>query len=226
MGDLDSAMMRGIMSDVKRESEAEVIRTPDSRTPPEADAREAIRSGRTRPLSPYRRRNTPGQGALWRPRETYHAPAPVLGGYPDGFLAWAARLLACRRPELLHICSGGLPQGEGLRIDLRPDARPDVLADGRALPFATASFPAALLDPPYSVEYAQDLYGTDYPRPSHLLAEAARVVQPCGRIGILHFLVPSCPPGCSLLEIRGVTTGMGYRIRALTIYQKHQEGLW
>ncbi len=99
------------------------------------------------------------------------------------------------------------------------------MADGRALPFPDAEFAAVLIDPPYTVEYAWDLYGTDYPRPSHLLAEASRVVRPCGRIGILHFLVPMPPPACRLDLVRGVTTGCGYRIRAFTVFQREQEGL-
>jgi ubiquinone/menaquinone biosynthesis C-methylase UbiE len=84
-----------------------------------------------------------------------------------------------------------------------------------------------LIDPPYSVEYAESLYGTDYPRPSHLLKEAARVVVPGGRVGILHFLVPFAPKGSGLefVAVRGVTTGLGYRIRAWTLFARQQANL-
>lgn len=84
-----------------------------------------------------------------------------------------------------------------------------------------------LLDPPYSVEYARELYGTDYPRPSHLLAEAARVVRPGGCVGFLHFLVPK--PGSPLLTIErvwGVTQGCGYRIRAFTVLRRRSADLF
>jgi hypothetical protein len=114
----------------------------------------------------------------------------------------------------------------GVRVDLRPAARPDVLADGRRLPFIDAIFDGVLIDPPYSVEYAESLYGVAYPRPSHLLAEASRVCRPGGRIGMLHYLVCVPPPMCRLLSVVGVTQGLGYRIRAWTLYERGQAGLF
>lgn len=171
---------------------------------------------------------SPRRPAVWAAVETMHSPTPVYGAFPVRFLPWALRLLRAQPSEVLHVCSGALTAEDvrgGTRVDIRPEARPDVVADGRALPFADASFRAVLIDPPYSVEYARDLYGTEYPRPSHLLREAARVVSPCGRIGMLHFLVPSPPPGCRIVAVRGVTQGCGYRIRALTIYEREQDGL-
>lgn len=173
-------------------------------------------------------RRGPRRPAVWSAVETLHSPTPVYGAFPVRFLPWAVKLLRARPSEVLHVCSGALTADDvlgGVRVDIRPEARPDVVADGRALPFADGSFRAALIDPPYSVEYARDLYGTEYPRPSHLLREAARVVAPCGRIGMLHFLVPSPPPGCRIVDVRGVTQGCGYRIRALTIYERAQEEL-
>ena len=150
----------------------------------------------------------------------------VWGALPKGFVAWAVPQLQCSPREVLHVCSGMLPPGTGrARVDLRAECQPDVVADGRKLPFADQSFEGVLIDPPYSVEYARDLYGTDYPRPSHLLAEATRVTKPNGRIGIVHFLVPMPPPGAKLETVRGITTGCGYRIRALTIFVKEQPRL-
>lgn len=108
---------------------------------------------------------------------------------------------------------------------MRAAAAPDVLADGRALPFRSNSFAAVLLDPPYSVEYAEALYGVEYPRPSHLLAEASRVVRHGGAIGFLHYLVPRPPAGCSMESVVGVTQGCGYRIRAWTVFRKDQRSL-
>lgn len=164
--------------------------------------------------------------ALWAQSEAYDAPAPVFGAYPKGFVAWAARLLTSPPGEVLHVCSGMLtPDDGGVRVDLRQEARPSVRADGRALPFRDGAFRAVMIDPPYSVEYAADLYGTDYPRPSHLLAEASRVLRPGGRIGFLHFIVPFPPKGLRFVGVRGVTTGCGYRIRAFTVFEKEQDSL-
>lgn len=159
--------------------------------------------------------------ALWGEKPVFDGPAPVFGAYPKGFLAWACGAIGCTPGEVLHMCSGMLGPGDGgIRIDLRAAARPTLRADARQLPLRDECVSGVLIDPPYSVEYAADLYGTDYPRPSHLLREASRVVRRGGLIGFLHFIVPFPPPGCSIVGIRGVTTGCGYRIRAFTVYQR------
>jgi SAM-dependent methyltransferase len=169
----------------------------------------------------------PRRPALWAQGEVFDgpSPSPVFGAYPRGFVAWAARAIDCPPAEILHMCSGMLAESDGgVRVDLRQAARPTVRADARSLPFGEGVARGVLVDPPYSVEYAADLYGTDYPRPSHLLREAVRVVRPGGRIGLLHFFVPFPPEGARLLFVRGVTQGCGYRIRAFTVYQREGQG--
>lgn len=170
----------------------------------------------------------PGRSCLWDAHETMHDPEPLFGVYPQRFLPWVLKLLGNpAHRDLLHVCSGALKREVlGYRLDLRARAAPDVVADGRALPFQTASLRAVLIDPPYTVEYARSLYDTDYPRPSHLLREASRVLKPGGRIGFVHYLVPNPPPGCSLVLVKGLTQGCGYRIRAVTIYERDQAELF
>ena len=152
-------------------------------------------------------------------------PVGVLGMYPETFIPRILPWLRCGRAEVLHVCSGGLPPGEGIRVDIRPEARPDILADGRALPLGDATQAAVLIDPPYTEHYAKDLYGTDYPRPAHLLAEASRVVRPNGRIGFVHYIVPNAPPGCRFIKAFGLSMGFGYPMRAVTIYERSQASL-
>lgn len=177
-----------------------------------------------------RRNHSPKQPVLWNAhgvRDTGQRPTEVWGQLPVGFLSWAYEVLRLRDGRsVLHVCSGALgPETRGVRVDIRPEMFPDVVADGRALPFADASFDAVLIDPPYSIEYAAQLYGTDYPRPSALLREACRVLRPHRFCGIVHFLVPRPEPGFRLVEVHGVTTGCGYRIRALTVFQREPRGL-
>ena len=78
-----------------------------------------------------------------------------------------------------------------------------------------------MMDPPYSDAYARNLYGTANPRPSWLLREAARVVVPGGRIAIMHVGIPFAPPDCRLVRIWPISTGVGFRGRWVTIYQRH-----
>jgi hypothetical protein len=167
---------------------------------------------------------------LDRPRRQ---PKARYGQYPRSFIRKILPWLRCARHEVLHVCSGCLPPGEGIRVDRDPAAAPDVLADGRRLPFRDGSIAAVLLDPPYTehyaktlygFDYAKTLYGFDYPRPSHLLREAARVVRPGGRIGFVHYITPKPPSGTTFVKAFGLSTGFDMPMRAVTIYER-QHGL-
>lgn len=149
-------------------------------------------------------------------------PKKVFGQYPAMLIPKLLPWFLCERREIVHVCSGSLKHGEGIRVDIRPDAAPDVLADGRALPFADGSVKAVMLDPPYTEHYAKVLYGTKYPRPRHLLIEAARVVRRGGRIVFVHYITPNPPPGCRLIKVFGLSTGFGFPVRAVTIYEREQ----
>jgi hypothetical protein len=147
----------------------------------------------------------------------------VFGRYPRGFIGHVLRhrwLGDVGRDDILHVCSGTLSASEKWTVDIRPEAKPSVVASGTALPFRSESFAAVMLDPPYSDEYARNLYKIENPRPSWLLKEAARIVRPGGRIGLLHVAIPFPPPGCSLVTVWGISTGCGFRIRAFTVFER------
>jgi SAM-dependent methyltransferase len=118
-----------------------------------------------------------------------------------------------------------MPPGEGIRVDIRPDAKPDILADGRKLPLAAGAVAAVMLDPPYNKDYARSLYGVEYPRPSHLLREAARVVRAGGRIAIVHYITPKPVKGTRLVKAFGLSTGFDMPMRAVTVYERDQPEL-
>jgi methyltransferase family protein len=196
--------------------DGEVLHTPLDKSA-EMPREQSRRSSGARPLPP----------ALWNSHAVVDTGVNVMGQLPRGFVAWACSVLRCPPREVLHVCSGNLPHTTpGLRVDIRREVLPDVVADGRALPFADESFDGVLIDPPYSKEYADHLYGTEYPRPSALLREAVRVLRPCRFVGMVHFLVPRPEEGLCFVEVHGVMTGCGYRIRALTVFQKEPRGLF
>lgn len=145
---------------------------------------------------------------------------PVYGQFPRGLIAALLPWLRCERHEIVHVCSGALPPGEGIRVDIRPDAHPDIVADGRDLPFATGSIAAMMIDPPYTTHYARELYNVDYPRPAHLIREARRVLRPGGRLAFVHYITPTPPPGLHFVKGFGLSTGFNMPIRALSIYER------
>lgn len=146
---------------------------------------------------------------------------PDGGGYPYGFVEWALREMGCKDADnVLHLCSGSMKTG--LRVDIRPEMKPDIIADCRHVPLPDESVEFILADPPYSLDYAENLYGTgkNYPKPGEILKEAARLLKPGGKIGLLHFLVPMTRKPMKMLGVYGVTTGAGYAIRAWTLWTK------
>lgn len=159
-------------------------------------------------------------------REHRERGVPVYGQYPRGLIPAMLPWLRCGRHEVLHVCSGALPPGEGIRVDVRPEAKPDVLADGRSLPFLDGSIAGVMIDPPYTIHYARELYGIDYPRPAHLLREAARVVRPGGRIVFVHYITPKPVPGTTFVIALGLSTGFDMPMRAVSVYERDQAGLF
>lgn len=156
-------------------------------------------------------------------------PEQVFGQYPKLLIGKMLPWLDCTAPgqrgQILHVCSGSLRRGEGIRVDVRAEAAPDIRADGRALPLRDGCVRAVMLDPPYTEHYARELYQVEYPRPKHLLAEAARVVRPGGFIAFVHYTVPAPPPGARFVKLFGLSTGFGFPMRAVTIYQREQDRL-
>lgn len=145
---------------------------------------------------------------------------PVYGQYPRALIPAMLPWLACGRHEVLHVCSGSLPPGEGIRVDLRPEACPDILADGRKIPLPTGSVAAVMIDPPYTEHYARELYRVPYPRPAQLLREAARLVRPGGRIVFVHYITPKPVKGTVFVKAFGLSTGFDMPMRAVSIYQR------
>lgn len=158
------------------------------------------------------------------------AEFPEAGGYPLQFLPLAYQTLGVTDPSrVLHLCSGSVRVG--VTVDIRRDAGPSVVADCRSLPFADESFDWVMADPPYSRRWARQLYGLtkrNYPTPVAITREAARVLRPGGRVGILHYQMAPAPGfrgrgrtgTLRLVGVWGLVLGPGTQIRAWTVYEK------
>jgi len=151
---------------------------------------------------------------------THFDPFPDGGGYPKGFIEWALQHMNAQPEQILHLCSGSVKTGT--TIDIRPQTNPHIVADCRQTPFPDETFTHILADPPYSQEYANNLYNTanHYPTPYQIIKEASRILKPGGLIGLLHTQIPVIRKPMKILSIHGITLGCGYHIRAWTLLEK------
>ena len=117
--------------------------------------------------------------------EMMYLPRPASsyrGSYPLHFEKHVKRLLGTE--DYIHVFSGNAKTG--LRIDLKFETKPDVVASAEYLPFRDEVFSGAKADPPYSEEFAKELYNTPYPQWSKWTKELVRVTKIGGKIAIMH----------------------------------------
>lgn len=155
------------------------------------------------------------------PEAEYFGDFPDGGGYPHGFLNRAWAILGVTNPfSVLHVCSGSMKIG--IRVDIRPEMHPTIVADARSLPFRDETFEWVMADPPYSREYAANLYGTgeSYPDPHYLVNECLRVLKFGGHLGFMHHIVPKFRKPGRLLTVYAITQGLGYNMRAWSVFTK------
>lgn len=159
--------------------------------------------------------------------------ATYYGAYLGGFPERARALLGVSITDpVLHVCGGkaklypykGGFGPEDMTLDMDPDCAPDFLQDAREpLPHG---FKAMLIDPPYSKEDAQHYAPgeTNYPSPNLLVKNALDALPMGGRVGIIHYLLPSVPKDrAKFVAAVGVLCGFNNRIRVYSVFEKHGE---
>jgi hypothetical protein len=120
---------------------------------------------------------------LYLPRPAKKYP----GCYPLYFEKRLSEMIGTK--DFIHVFSG--MADKGIRIDIRSQVEPDVVADAQNLPFAENTFDGGMADPPYTPKFAKELYGVEYPKWGKWTNEIVRVVKPGCRIGIMqNYIVP------------------------------------
>lgn len=176
----------------------------------------------------------------------YKSGTKRYGGYLGGFPERARALLGCRLDQpVLHVCGGmakDYPYRRGFgpndkTMDLDPACNPDFLQDAReAFPYQFPSItdsvtgiihPAVpwagiLMDPPYSEQDATHYVpGSEkYPKPNQLIRNAIDVLPIGGRVGLIHYILPSPPKNAMFVACVGVVSGYNNRLRCYSVFEK------
>lgn len=156
------------------------------------------------------------------PIEVLYLPRPASdykGCYPMWFEKHLPRLL--ETSNYIHFFGG--KSKTGYRIDRLPELNPDLVADVQNLKqIPDNHFEGGMADPPYTEEFAKNLYNCDYPKWSKWTHELVRVVKPNGLIGIMNnYPVPRLK-GCQWEKIVIILLRIKQYPKIVTIQRKEQ----
>lgn len=147
------------------------------------------------------------------------------GMFPQGFIKWIQKM-GWWGEDRVHLCSGMVDDKDAIRVDIRPDINPTHCEDARHTSLKDASADCVIIDPPYSKELAEKLYGTEkhYGWINSFVKEAVRIVRPDGLIITLSYEIPKRPKNCDFIAVCGIyTVPMTGYMRCLTVSRKRGE---
>lgn len=144
--------------------------------------------------------------------------AVYYGQYPSTFVKRVSAMLEGMR--ILHLCCGRCHIDGAVNVDLHQLPEADIRADVENLPFASGSFDAVLIDPPYSEEDAQRYKVKRLIKTGAVMREARRVLSGNGWLLWLDEKYPSYHRAeWRLKGLIGIVTGFERRSRILSLFQ-------
>ena len=149
---------------------------------------------------------------LCRPRPAHK----YEGAYPLGFERLIPKIIQTK--DFIHLFSGKAKTG--LKIDIKTEVNPTVLADCRELPFKDETFPGAMCDPMYTQKFADELYKQPLPKWEEWTKEVVRVTKPGGLIAIMHNYEVNRLAGCQYWDIWYFANRPKHYPRVVTVFIK------
>ncbi len=159
------------------------------------------------------------------PNIVWILPRPRRNRYQGGFpLHFEKKLVELLKPSvpILHPF-GGMAE-HGLRVDIKPEVEPDIIADAHHLPFKDNAFGMVVCDPPYNSDYSSKLYNTKPVKYSHYIPEAVRVCKPGGFVVSYHWALTPRPAGTAYRCRIFIAGRVWHRPRVACVFQKEQDG--
>ena len=154
--------------------------------------------------------------SLPRPRKPYYK-----GGFPLHLEKKLIRELGLNendKKKILHPFGGKAEFG--IRVDINPEVKPDVVGDAHNLPFENNKFELVILDPPYTDNLSKKLYQTSKIKYKKYTSEAVRVCKSGGFIAVYHWVWTPRLPKTKYHKIIVVLPGQWHRARVCCVFQK------
>ncbi len=143
-----------------------------------------------------------------------------IGGFPEHFEKKVLRLLGIEVNKYFVLHPFGGKSEYGLRVDMKSDVSPDVVADAHCLPFKDGVFNVVILDPPYNEDYAKRLYGTGKLKFKTYVAEAVRVLREHGYLIVYHYVATPRIENTVLIQRIFIETRVWHKLRCVHIHEK------
>jgi hypothetical protein len=144
------------------------------------------------------------------------------GAFPNGFLKWVKEL-GYWGDKRVYLCSGTIEDKDAIKVDIRPEVKPDLCEDARHTSLKDNSANWIMIDPPYSRELAKNMYNTEsvFAGIDSFTKEATRICEPNGLILTLSYQIPKRIPNCDFIAVCGVYTipSVSY-MRCFTVSRK------
>ena len=153
-------------------------------------------------------------------KELWYLPRPNGTKYRGSFpLHFEKRLFRTYKPRLILQPFGGKSE-YGIRLDINPEIKPDIVGDAHFLPFADNSFDFVLCDPPYSNDLSGKLYKTGPVKDGLYIKEAVRVCKLGGFLALYHWVMQPRPKGTRYDRIIVIITRIRHHARFCCVFQK------
>lgn len=162
---------------------------------------------------------------MWMIGSYYKNATKLYGAYPHSYLERIMSMYPdVQSEQILHLFSGSLGDGVGgLRIDINPDAKPDIVGDAHDLGEVCAGrkFRLILSDPPYSVEDCDMHYGTPMINRNKVMKECVKVLEPEGHVVWLDQVLPMySKEEFELVGTIGLIRSTNHRFRVVSIFRR------
>ena len=127
------------------------------------------------------------------------------GSFPNGLLKWIQKM-GWWGEKRCHLCAGKVEDKNTIRVDIKPECSPTHCEDARHTSLPDEEFDWVMIDPPYSLELAKKLYGTEkfYAGINAFTKEAIRICRKGGLIITLSYEIPKRLQGCNFIAVCGI----------------------
>lgn len=150
----------------------------------------------------------------------WYLPRPASkyrGAFPLHFAKWFTKLVGSS--DFINLFSGPSEFGS-IKVDMKAENKPDIVADVHNLPFRSESFANSFADPPYNDNFAKELYNTPPLKSIQWINEMVRITRKGGLVCIMQNYPMAKPKHCKYESIIVILQRIKQYCKVVTMFRK------